>query len=136
MSQDLYVSGIRGWIRKAASWHAPVAQIPSLAVQAIVDALPAIRVNTPWPCADFPFTAPQYFVAIRPDGRRFLVDTEGATYARYIVQLPTDAAGLPSIPCLEHPDSRAVCRIDGQPCCRTCKEHLLAGDPDLQVTDL
>jgi hypothetical protein len=92
MSRDLYLY-VQGWIRKACSWDAPVAKIPALSVRAIIDALPAIPVSTNHPCADFPFEAPQYFVAIRPDGRRFLVDTEGATYARYIVQLPTDASG-------------------------------------------
>jgi hypothetical protein len=87
MATDLY-GMVRGWVRKAESWNAPVAPAPSAEAQAIIDALPVHRVNTPWPTADLPFEAPQYFVAVLPDGRRFLVDTEGGNYCRYIIRLP------------------------------------------------
>jgi hypothetical protein len=81
------MSHVRGWVRKAETWNAPDLQC-SPEVRAMIEALPAIQVRTPWPTADLPFEAPQYFIAVLPDGRRFLVDTEGYDYARYITRLP------------------------------------------------
>lgn len=41
------------------------------------------------PCATFSGERPQYHVARLPDGRRFIVDTQGFDYARYVAQLPS-----------------------------------------------
>jgi len=87
---DLY-QFVGGWERKACSWDAPIARCSHPGGREAIDALPVIRLATPFPTASFPQRSeeyPQYFVALLGDGRRFLVDTEGAQYARYIVQLP------------------------------------------------
>lgn len=89
---DLLVA-VKGWARKAESWHAGTAIVRRPAVQEAIEALPVHRITTAYPCQDFPFPAPNYFVGVRPNGVRFLVATEGSNYARYIVRLPLDAEG-------------------------------------------
>ena len=88
---DIY-KAVKGWERKAVSWDAPKAKLVDPAAREAIEALPVIRISTIFPCQNFGIDVPQYFVALRPNGERFLVDTEGATYARYIVRL-IDAEG-------------------------------------------
>lgn len=81
---------VKGWTRKASSWSAVGllgAGTPAAALEAIA-ALPVFDASGS-PCQDFSGPRPQYFIA-RIFGERFLVNTEGATYARYAVRLPEE----------------------------------------------
>ena len=85
------------WTCKAESWN-EAEVITDQAVLAEVQArladgrLPIYHSNEMYPCSYFAGTdaktRPQFFVARRADGRRFLVDTQGYDYARYIAALP------------------------------------------------
>lgn len=43
------------------------------------------------PCDDIPADRPQYFIAERPNGDRFVVNTEGYNYCRYVARIPKEA---------------------------------------------
>lgn len=87
------MDGIK-WTRKAASWS----EIPEIDPRHLQNLrewfdLDRIEIKSTYPCSYFRFAAdlevPQYFVALVA-GRKILVNTEGATYARYTVALPAD----------------------------------------------
>lgn len=72
------------WARKASDWAAPTVTSPDVLTEA--NNLPI------FPAMDNPLDdaagRPQFYVAVLIDGRRFLVNTEGYEYARYIAALP------------------------------------------------
>jgi hypothetical protein len=72
------------WARKAATWDAPLVT-DEATLEAITDLL--IFPAGEYPLDDFAGERPRYFIARLLDGRRFLVNTEGYNYARYIVAL-------------------------------------------------
>jgi hypothetical protein len=76
--------------RKAASWKdANTLEQPLPAWASGLQVLQADEVygSKSWPCADFACaTVPQVFILQRPEGR-YLVDTQGCNYARYIARL-------------------------------------------------
>lgn len=76
-----------GWLRKATAWTDAGQPVQDADVIRFSDTLPVYG-PTPYPCADFPFPRERYHVARFPGGTRYLVNTEGANYARYIVRLP------------------------------------------------
>jgi hypothetical protein len=98
------------WYRKAASWSEvaswssgqPPLSPAVLEAAAALPVLPAVP-----PCSSsWPADLPQYFVADAGAAGRFLVDTQGSSYARYAVALPcprcgerVDASGFCSSAC-------------------------------------
>lgn len=81
---DLMASKIP-WARKAEVWAADM--ITDAAVLAEAAKLPEFRACE-WPGEFFGDARPQFFVAVCADGARFLIDTQGYDYARYIARLP------------------------------------------------
>jgi hypothetical protein len=84
------------WTRKAERWEAEVINDPAVltAIKAGLETnrLPVYLSAEAFPCSKFSGTdaesRPRFFVAKRPNGRSFLVDTQGYDYHRYIAQLP------------------------------------------------
>jgi hypothetical protein len=75
------------WHRKAPGWYASV--VTSAEALAEIAKLPVFESNELYPVTDFRGPKrPQLHVLVRPDGTRFVVDTQGYGYARYIAQLP------------------------------------------------
>jgi hypothetical protein len=74
------------WSRKAEAWHTP-RQVEDAAVIELAAGLPEFRAHE-YPTKEFPEARPQYHVAVLATGERFLVDTQGYDYARYIARLP------------------------------------------------
>jgi len=82
---------VRNFARKAESWdrwYNLLIPLASRSVQKIAASLPVFKAE-PTPCDDFRGERPQYHVAKTLDGRRFVVDTQGYNYARYIERLPS-----------------------------------------------
>lgn len=74
--------------RKAEAWHHE--QIPTIRSRAALEALKSLPVfaATASPMDDLPWDRDRFFIAERPDGSRFLVNTEGYNYSRYIARIP------------------------------------------------
>lgn len=74
------------WARKAEAWsEAPMVTNPEALAEA--ETLPVFEACSN-PGRKWDEELPQYHIAIRPNGDRFLVNTEGYDYARYIARLP------------------------------------------------
>lgn len=77
------------WSRKADAWQGR--EIENEAVIEAANELPEFPAGAS-PCFDLPAGRPRIFVAVTKGGSRFLVDTQGYDYARYIALLPPRAA--------------------------------------------
>jgi len=73
------------WSRKAESWNAR--PITSPTVIEMANQLQEFPAGV-YPTATFSGPRPQYHIAVCSNGDRFLVDTQGYDYARYIARLP------------------------------------------------
>lgn len=110
-----------GMWRKAERWDLiPVLRLPE-ALKQVEEGLADGSLQTfttlgNGPCSDFPEMdrRPVWHVQALPNGARFLIDTEGYTYARYAIRLPD--APLPpcdcDLDCVQRPGMR--CQLKGR----------------------
>lgn len=76
--------------RKPEDWtDGYIPEVAGLALTGL-SALPVYPAPV-FPCDDLPDGLPQYFIAERPNGDRFLVDTQGYNYCRYVARIPKEA---------------------------------------------
>lgn len=77
--------------RKEFDWNSEsIPVIKSTAALLALPSLPVFPANAS-PMDDLPDDRPQYFVAERPNGDRFVVNTEGYNYCRYVARVPKEA---------------------------------------------
>lgn len=74
------------YTRKPTRWDEAKHYIPTLNEARAISELEAVDVLG-GPQADLPAGTPQFFVAPRADGL-YLVNTEGFSYARYVLRIP------------------------------------------------
>lgn len=76
--------------RKEVDWNSE--SIPTITSEAAWLALPGLPTfpAEARPSDDIPEDRPQYFIAERPNGDRFVVDTEGYNYCRYVARIPKE----------------------------------------------
>lgn len=77
--------------RKPETWED--SSIPEVTSQTALLAVPFLEVfpATPLPLDTLPDGRPQYFIAERPNGDRFLINTEGYNYGRYVARIAKEA---------------------------------------------
>lgn len=82
------------WTRKPVFWDALLVTSTEALAEVERAGLPMFEATAnpmegwgPWGISELP----QFFIAVRPNGERFLVNTEGYDYARYIAKLPGKA---------------------------------------------
>lgn len=76
--------------RKEESWDSR--SIPDVTSEAALLALRGLPVYSAeaTPMLDIPADRPQYFIVERPNGDRFVVNTEGYNYCRYVARIPKE----------------------------------------------
>lgn len=111
------------WQRKAESWDGPAVTTAEVLMEAAK--LPEFPAGGD-PCECFEDgPRPQFFVAVCKNGDRFLVDTQGYDYARYIARLPRMFAELRFCECICHLDPKITHLT---PCCANAGQQRKLGE--------
>lgn len=76
------------WLRKAESWKEAEGYVAPADLD--LTGIPEFPAE-PDPMRTFSMPRPRFFIAVRPGGDRFLVNTEGYDYGRYVAALPKES---------------------------------------------